>query len=733
MNLISKTQEVFYWNSIIAQNAPRYPQNSLSFYKQMQAKGVPPNKFTFPALLKACAALRRARETKQVHACIAQYGLDSDKFAAAALIDSYGKCDSPQDAHQLFDEIPQRAIDVVSWTSLISAFSINGCTTQAYEAFVRMRLSGNGKCRKGDVVTLGALLSAHAANYSSFLCRGRAIHSLVIKYGFESDTRLANTLIHMYSECEAIDEASKAFDGIPVGDRDVVSWNTLISGFAGNGKPELALSTFDHMLSLGYDTIAPNRVTLIAILKSCAELGCIDTSRRIHDYIASTHHLLSSSKDVAVLTALIDMHAKCGNLELAKQIFDGFEEKNVICWSAMIAGYEQMSCPDKALRLFRRMIEEGDGKVEVKPNAVTMVSVIAACSGLGASRPGKVIHRYVTSTGLDHNARVASVLIDMYAKCGDIELARKVFDHMDGTRKSVVSWSAMIGAEGLHGEGNRALQLFSEMLDQNLRPNEITFISLLSACSHAGLVEEGKSCFNCMERDHGISPTGKHYACMVDLFGRAGFLEEAHDLIVDMPIGADVAVWGCLLGACRVHGNCRLGEVAERQILNLDPQSVGHRVLLANIYGDAGRWDDVIRTRVALRKGGLRKMAGRSFIEIGNEVYGFTAEDRSHQDSGMIYMELEDLDERVRRAALIDEEVFMRSKYHSERLAIAFGMLMMKGEVEPIRISKNLRVCRDCHVYTKSVSKVIKRELIVRDSHRFHHFKDGVCSCRDYW
>ncbi|KAL6332141.1 hypothetical protein AAG906_001855 [Vitis piasezkii] len=752
-------KDTFHWNSLIAKNATQNPQTALTFFTRMQAHAVPSNNFTFPALLKACAALRRLLPTLQVHAYLTRLGLAADRFSAAALVDAYGKCGHAYYAAQVFDEMPEGSVDVVSWTALISAYSSNGCVDEAFQAFGRMRwMRGwdGSECCGVDVVSLGALVSACAVGCgSNCLRRGSAVHGLVVKYGFGVSTHLGNSMVHMYSACKDVGGAWRVFNGIPIEQRDVVSWNSLISGFTLNGEAERALRTFEDMVSEGTSAVEPNRVTVIALLKSCAELGCVETSSWVHEYISSRHSSLLVAKDVVVLTALLDMHARCGNLALAREIFDGVEGKNVVCWSAMIAGYEQGSCPEEALRLFRQMLMEGNMVgVEVKPNAVTLVSVIAACSRLGASRSASMIHKYAVATGLDQDARIASALIDMCAKCGDIEHGRQVFSEMDESTRTVVSWSSMIGAEGIHGEGKRALELFSEMRTGGYEPNEITYISVLSACSHAGLVEQGKSCFNSMEKDYGMSPTGKHYACLVDLLGRAGHLDEAHNVILNMPIKADLALWGSLLAACHLHGNCKLGEIVEKKILSLDSNSVGHHVLLANMYEDAGRWDDVVRMRVELRRSGLRKIPGQSFIEIGNEVYSFMAEDRSHPESEMIYKELDGLDERVRKAAKYVTEtglnvedgdiagLILRCKYHSERLAIAFGLIMIDRHstcscslrtATPIRITKNLRVCRDCHAYTKLVSKVIDRELIVRDAHRFHHFRDGFCSCGDYW
>ncbi|KAK6917781.1 E motif [Dillenia turbinata] len=615
-----------------------------------------------------------------------------------------------------------------------------------------MRGYNDHECTKVDRWSLGALLSACANDHEGFR-RGEAVHGLVIIFGFGLDTHLANSIVYMYAAFKDVEIAVRVFDDIPNEHRDVASWNILISGLSSNGRTERALGIFKDMISLGM--VKPDRLTIISMLKLSAELGRAENSGWLHEYIRSQHSSFLLSNDIVILTALINMHARSGNLDLARKIFDGVEEKNVVCWSAMIANYEQSSYPDEALYLFAKMLKEGGSRrFEVKPDAVTVISTISACAKLGASRPGKVIHKYTIATGLYQDARVGSALIDMYAKCGDIELGRQVFEEMKESSRTVISWSSMIGAEGLHGEGRRALQLLMDMQNEGIKPNEITYICALTACSHAGLVEEGKSCFDSMMSDQCIRPSLKHYCCLVDLLGRSGKLDEAYNVIRNMTIEADVVVWGSLLASCHRHGNGKLGEAVEKKILSLNSNDVGHKVLLANMYEDAGRLDDTIRMRVELRKNGLKKVAGQSFIEVGNKIYNFLAEDHSHHESGLIYKELNDLDARIKRVAkygpkLINkveekelEGIISRCKYHSERLAIAFAVMTMRrngtssvtpgGEI-PIRITKNLRVCRDCHIYTKLVSEVLRRDLIVRDAHRFHHFKDGICSCRDYW
>jgi pentatricopeptide repeat protein len=329
----------------------------------------------------------------------------------------------------------------------------------------------------------------------------------------------------------------------------------------------------------------------------------------------------------------------------------------------------------------------------------------------------------------------------MYAKCGSIEIARHLFDKM--VKRDVVSWNTIISGYGMHGRGEDALALFSQMQEKDMVPNSITFISVLSACSHAGLVNEGWHYFDCMNKVYCISPGMKHYACMVDLLGRAGLLDEAQNFIQKMPIQPDAGVWGALLGACRIHGNVDLGECIAKQLLELESEDAGHYVLVSNIYAAAGRWDDVSRMRTLMKKRELKKTPGYSFIEVNNRTHAFVVGDRSHPQSEQIYALLENLAGQMEVAGYVpdtkfvlhdvEEEVKEDLLYsHSEKLAIAFGLINTSPGT-PIRITKNLRVCGDCHNATKFICKIVGRDIIVRDAYRFHHFTNGMCSCGDYW
>ncbi|XP_059077622.1 pentatricopeptide repeat-containing protein At1g08070, chloroplastic-like [Cryptomeria japonica] len=478
--------------------------------------------------------------------------------------------------------------------------------------------------------------------------------------------------------------------------------------------------------------VMPNCVTVVSALTACGELGALHRGKWIHEYLVRR----GFESNVFVGTALVDMYAKCGSVEFARQVFDRMPKRNVVSWSAMITGYALSGHGNEALGIFNQMQLTG-----VKPNSITMVSLLSACAHLGALQQGKRIHDYVIRTGLDSFVSVGTGLIDMYVKCGSVEMARQVFDKMSS--RNVVSWSAMIAGYGLHGYGEEALLLFSQMRQTDKKPNEITFLGVLNACSHSGQLNEGRQYFECMTKDYRITPTLKHYACMVDILARAGHFIEAQDLIKGMPFEPDICVWGSLLGACRIHHNIELGVQVAEYIFALEPQNAGYYVLLSNMYATAGRWDDVAKVRIMMRARGVKKPPGYSFIEINSQVHAFLAGDRSHPQSERIYATLEKLTEQMKDAGYVastnfvlqelDEDVKERMLCsHSERLAIAFGLVSTSPGI-PLHITKNLRVCGDCHTATKVISKIVMREIIMRDANRFHHFKDGVCSCRDYW
>jgi pentatricopeptide repeat protein len=377
----------------------------------------------------------------------------------------------------------------------------------------------------------------------------------------------------------------------------------------------------------------------------------------------------------------------------------------------------------------------------IKPNSVTYASILPACGNLAALGYGKEFHNDIVKSGFQSDVFVGNGLVDMYAKCGNIEDAFKVFDEMPS--RNVVSWTAMIVGYAMHGYGIEALQLFGKMQNSGMKPNHVTFVGVLSACCNAGLVDDGRWYFDCMSRDYDITPAMKHYCCMVDLLGRAGHLDEARDFINKMPISPDAALWGSLLSACRIHNNIELGEHVAEQLFDSEPNNPAHYVLLSNIYAAAGKWDDVQNVRRLMKERKVERMPGCSWIEVNNQVYAFCVADRSHPQTPEIYAELDILFGQIKEAGYVpninfvlhDVEEEQKEQFvghHREKLAIAFGLLNTSPGI-PIRIVKNLRVCADCHSAIRFISKIVAREIVVRDTNRFHHFNRGCCSCGDYW
>lgn len=441
-------------------------------------------------------------------------------------------------------------------------------------------------------------------------------------------------------------------------------------------------------------------------------------------------------RNVASWNSMVSGLAKCGNVDSAREVFDEMPEKNVVSWTGMISGYAQNGYFYETLALFEEMCF-----AQVRPNDVTLVSVLSACANLGALGLGKRIHGFLDGNGYGLNRFVGSALIDMYSKCGMVRDALLVFERM--SEKNVVVCSAMIMGLAMHGRAEEALAIFEDMRMQSILPNDITFIGVLCACCHAGLVRKGHYYFRCLSEEYSLGPKLQHFACMVDLLGRAGCLDEALRFIIKMPIKPDVVVWGALLGSCRTHSNFPLGEYAARHILELDPRHCGAYVFLCNVYARAADSGGLAKVTRMMEQSGMERIPGRSWIEVNHFVHQFFAGDKSHPENDRIYAKLDELAKLLELEGYvpntssvaydIEEEEKQQSLYfHSEKIAVAFGLISTPKGTD-IRVVKNLRVCGDCHSAIKLISKIVGRVIILRDSNRFHHFVGGVCSCKDYW
>eukprot|EP01018_Ginkgo_biloba_P016206 Gb_38679 [translate_table: standard] len=558
------------------------------------------------------------------------------------------------------------------------------------------------------------------------LTEGKRIHAHVIKTGFSPDVFLRNHFINMYAKCGCLDNARHVFDKIST--RNLISWNSIIAGYTRNGQGEESLNIFSQMHLAG---MKPDQFTYGSVLRACARLSTLEKGKQIHAHVVKNGFEL----DIFVGSALVDMYAKCLDIGIARKLFEELPERDLISWTAIIAAYAQNGQGNEALKVLRQMLKKG-----IKPNTFSFTTALVACSSLAGLDQGKQFHALIIKYGFQSDVPAGNSLITMYSRCGNIEDAGQVFDEM--SERSVISWSAMIAGYAYHGSGKRALRLFKCMQQAGMKPNSITLIGVLSACSHVGLVDEGRRYFDSMSQDYGIIPTAEHYTCIVDLLSRAGLLHEAEHFINKMPFQSSDSVWRTLLGACRVHNNVEIGMRAAEHLLELAPEDSSAYVLLSNIYAAAGRWDDVAKVRKMMDDRGVKKEAGLSWIEVRNMVHRFVVRDRSHPQTEDIYAKLEELTSQMKEAGykpntrlvLHDVEEEQKEQFlshHSEKLAIAFGLISMPPGT-PIRIVKNLRVCADCHTATKFISKIAEREVVVRDASRYHHFKDGLCSCGDY-
>ncbi|KAJ8758813.1 hypothetical protein K2173_000534 [Erythroxylum novogranatense] len=690
---------------------------ALLFYFKMLACGVCPDKYTFPAVIKACAGVNAVRLAKMVHDTISSVGFDVDAFMGSSLIKLYLENDCIDDARRLFDKLSYK--DSVLWNVMLNGLVNFGELDSAIEMFRNMRNSGT----KPDSVTFACLLSICASE--GMIEYGIQLHGLAVCYGLQFEPPVANTLVAMYSKCGYLFDAQKVFDMIP--HTDLVAWNGMVAGYVQNGFMVEASQFFKEMISGGvkpdsttfssflpsvtdirqakeihgytvrhgvildvflksalidmyfkcrdvtsarniFDLstvidivmstamisgyvlngmsndglevfrwlikaeMRPNAVTYASVLPACADLAALKLGREMHNNLIRNG--LDRKRHVG--SAIMDMYAKCGRLDLAHQIFIRMSDKDVVCWNSLVTSCARNGKPEEAIDLLRKMGIEG-----LTHNCVSISAGLSACANLPALHHGKEIHCLMIKGAFDCDIFAESALIDMYAKCGNLNAAYCVFDLMK--IKNEVSWNSIIAAYGNHGHLDQCLALFHKMLDNGFEPDHVTFLGILSACGHVGQVDDGVRYFRWMTDEFGIPAGKEHYSCMVDLFARAGRLNEAFETIKSMSSPPDAGIWGTLLGACRVHGNVELAEVASRHLLDLDPKNSGYYVLLSNIHADAGQWGSVRKIRNLMKERGVQKVPGYSWIEVNNATHMFTSSDTTHPESAQIYSLLKDL------------------------------------------------------------------------------------------
>ncbi|CAK8564275.1 unnamed protein product [Lathyrus sativus] len=693
------------------------PSSSISLYSHLRRNtDLSPDNFTYAFAVAACS---NESHLMLLHAHSIVDGYGSNVFVGSALVDLYCKFSRVGFARKVFDGMPER--DTVLWNTMINGLVKNCCFEDTVEVFGEMVTRGV----KMDSSTVTAVLPAAAELQEMRV--GMGIQCLALKFGFHFYDYVLTGLMSLYSKCGDVNTARLLFGMIRK--PDLIAYNAMISGFTSNGETECSVKLFRELLVSGEKVSSS---TIVGLIPLHSPFGHLHLACSIHGFCVKSGIILNPT----VSTAFTAIYNKLNEIDLARQLFDESTEKTVVGWNAMISGYTQNGLTETAISLFQEMM-----KTEFTPNAVTVTTILSACAQLGSLSFGKWVHQLIKSKNLEPNIYVSTALIDMYAKCGNISEARQLFDSM--SEKNTVTWNTIIFGYGLHGYGHEALKLFNEMLHLGFNPSAVTFLSVLYACSHAGLVGEGKEVFHTMVNKYRIEPLTEHYACMVDILGRSGQLEKALGFIKEMPVEPGPAVWGTLLGACMVHKDTNIARLASERLFELDPGSVGYYVLLSNIYSVERNFPKAASIRQVVKKRKLAKSPGCTLIEVNGTPHVFVSGDRSHSHATDIYAKLEKLTGKMKEMgyqsetapALHDveeEEKELAFNVHSEKLAIAFGLITTEPGTE-IRIIKNLRVCLDCHTATKFISKITERLIVVRDANRFHHFKDGICSCGDYW
>lgn len=583
------TRNVVSWTAIISGFVGKDDSiSALKFFREMRKMGEEINKFTVTSILTACTKASMTEEAIQIHSLIIKSGLYSAAVAGSALISAYSKIGAVDLSERVFREMGA-VKDLGTWAAMISSFAQNQNHERAIGVFQRM-LQESARPDKFSTASVLSIIDC--------LNVGRQIHSYTLKVGLAFDASVGSSLSTMYSKCDSLEESYKAFQQIR--DKDNVAWASMIAGFSEHGFADQALQLYREIL---YKEIIPDQMTLAAILNACSASRSLLIGKEIHGYALRA----GVGRDVVVGGAIVNMYSKCIALESARRVFDMLPQKGEVACSSLVSGYCQNGCIEEALLLFRYIL-----MADLTIDSFTISSILGVIALLNNSSIGTQMHAHITKIGLNSDVSVGSSLVRMYSKCGIIEDCRKAFDQID--KPDLICWTAMIVSYAQHGKGAEALRVYELLKEQGIRPDSVTFVAVLSACSHNGLVEEAYFYFNSMASDYGIKPGYRHYACMVDILGRSGRLKEAERLIVNMPIEPNGLIWGTLLAACVIHGDVELGKLAAKKIMELKPREASTYVSLSNMCADLGLWEEVEKIRNQMKGNCLRKEPGWSLV-----------------------------------------------------------------------------------------------------------------------
>ncbi|PSS00088.1 Pentatricopeptide repeat-containing protein [Actinidia chinensis var. chinensis] len=620
-------KNVVLWNAILggyAQNG--YATEVVELFFRMRLSGFHPDEFTYTGILSACGCSENLGMGRQLHACIIKNKLEANLFVGNALVDMYAKSGDLHEARHQFELM--RIRDNVSWNAIIVGYVQEEIEDEAFKLFQRMNSDGISS----DEVSLAIILSA-CANLQA-LGQGKQVHCLSLKHGLETSLYSGSSLIDMYAKCGAIDTAYEVFVSMP--ERSVVSTNALIAGYAQNNL-EKAVSLFNFLLAEG---LKPSDITFVCLLDACSGPSTLNLGRQIHCIILKEGF---SHDDDFLGVSLLGMYMNSQGKTDASILFSDLPNpKSAILWTAIISGHAQNDSSEEALQLYREMRRDN-----AMPDQATFISVLRACAILASLSNGREIHSLIFHTGFNTDELTGSALIDMYTKCGDVQSSVQVFSEM-GSKNDTISWNSMIVGFAKNGYAEDALRTFDEMRQTRVKPDDVTFLGVLTACSHAGRVSEGRQIFNIMIDRYRIQPRSDHCACVIDLLGRWGFLDEAQEFIDKLEFEPDAMMWATFLGACRIHGDDIRGQLAAEKLIELQPENSSSYVLLSNIYAALGNWDGANSVRRRMKEKGVRKFPGCSWIVVGQKTNLFVVGDKFHPNADEIHVVLKDLTELMK-------------------------------------------------------------------------------------
>lgn len=757
-NLILKPDVVSYTTMISGLAKSSRGDEAVGLFFEMRVSGIEPNAYAFVAILTACMRLLDLDLGSQIHALSIKTGHVNSSYVANALMGLYVKCGCFDYVLKLFDEMPHR--DIASWNTVISCVVKEGAYDRAFELFHDMLIEMEVGSRV-DYFTLSSLLVASSRGSETMY--GKGVHAHALKTGYGSNLSVSNALIQFYAKCGCVEDVENLFrrmserDGFTwtemisaymgfglVGsavevfsrmpEKNCIAYNALLAGFCQNGDGSRALSLFCRMVAGGVEL---SDFTLTSVVHACGLTKHFWFSKQLQAFVLK----IGYGNNDYIQAALLDMCTRCARMDDAEMIFHQLplEERSSIMQSTMVCGYARNSELDKAISVISHCQYDEHNAID----EVASASILGVCGDLGFQTLGEQFHCHAIKYGSLLDIGVGNSIVSMYSKCGNMEQAIKVFDSM--CEHDIVSWNCLLAGHILNRQGEKALDAWKKMVKGGVQPDTVTCVLIISAYRHtkSNLVEQCHDFFLSMKHVHNIEPNLEHYASLVGVFGFWGLLEEAEEVIKKMPFEPKAYVWKALLDSCRLHRNASIGRRAAKEVLNMEPQDPSTYILKSNLYSASGRWHCSDLVREEMKEKGMRKFPARSWIIHENKVHSFFGRDKSHPEAKDIYSALDILFMECSKAGYIPDTSFVLHEveehqktnfllYHSGKLAVSYGLLVA-GRDKPVRVTKNIHLCGDCHSFFKYVSVVTKREIHVRDASGFHRFVNGECSCNDHW